>query len=299
MLAKLRYFRSVGPAALGPLKSAVASLPVLEKMGMSTALARRVDAGTLSAAFTVEQAGRRRFFKTHVHDEGRTTVRREHALLQALYPSPLQLELECIQTQEAEHTRLWLVMKALVHLEKPAAGLAVGLAASCAAVLAEQVRLGAVQAPEDSIASLLDEAWLALENLSELGLLSSFMQDQLEWALILIEIQIGWFAPVLCHGDLGPQNIMTDGQQLFLLDWEDAFWGVAGYDHLYWLSFFRHRSTYSRAMWGHTPLGKPLEFAVLLMIVLLKCQLSVLQQSHGENSLDFNQRLQEIVDLAA
>ena len=52
-------------------------------------------------------------------------------------------------------------------------------------------------------------------------------------------------------------------------------------------------------MWGQTPLGKPLEFALLLMIILLKCQLSVLQESHVQDCLDFNQRLQEIVDLAA
>lgn len=215
MLAKLRYFRSAGVAALAPLKLAVSPLPILEKMGMGTAHARRVYAGTLSAAFVAEHAGRCRFFKTHLLAQGRATMRREHAFLQALYPSPSQLELECIETQEAEHTRVWLVMKALLQPENPAASLAVGLAAACAAVLAEQVSLGEVTAPEDSMDSLLVEAWLALESLSGLGLLSSFMQDKLESALNLIDRHIGSFAPALCHGDLGPQNIMTDGQQLF------------------------------------------------------------------------------------
>ena len=49
------------------------------------------------------------------------------------------------------------------------------------------------------------------------------------------------FGRCLCHGDLGPRNIMSQGGGPVAIDREDAFWGVEGYDYLLWLTFLREQ----------------------------------------------------------
>jgi 5-methylthioribose kinase len=102
----------------------------------------------------------------------------------------------------------------------------------------------------------------------------------------------------LCHGDLGPENIMCQSDaRPVVIDWEDAFWGVEGYDYLYWLTFLRNRKYYTQDVLGRTSLGKEIEISILLLIVVLKSELSLRMDPKMTRQLSFEQRITEILAL--
>lgn len=295
MLSKLRYFLNEPDEAVSDLRSGIQASSVLLEIGFSDAAVSRVDTGTLSATFIVEKEEQRWFLKTHLDRHGQKTLLKESAILAAVYPE--ELSPKFVEVGNGEGKQDWLMMKALNPLQT---GFNVDESNRFETDLAGRLQgfKNVVLVPEeDSIAALQAEAWTALDNLSSHNLISSDIQRTVRLHLTRIENEIGNFAPCLCHGDLGPKNLMTDGRQVFAIDWEDAFWGVEGYDFLFWLTFFSNRRYYSPGIFGKTPLGKPLELAVLVMILLLKSELSFRDGSYLANSLSFNQRIQEIISL--
>ncbi len=90
---------------------------------------------------------------------------------------------------------------------------------------------------------------------------------------------------------------MFDGKTPVVIDWEDAFWGIEGYDYLFWLTFFDNRKYYSQKIFGKTPWGKEIEIAILILIVVLKSELSFRSNRYKENKLTFDERIVEILNL--
>jgi len=78
---------------------------------------------------------------------------------------------------------------------------------------------------------------------------------------------------------------------------EDGFWGIAGYDYLYWLSFFNNRKWLTRAALAHAPLAHADAVALLVVILVLKAWLAVCNGSYRRHSLSPNQRLREAINL--
>ena len=98
----------------------------------------------------------------------------------------------------------------------------------------------------------------------------------------------------LCHGDLSNKNIMCKNETLVIIDWEDAFWGPAGFDMANWLTFFDQRKYYTDGF-PQTLSEKCRSF--MLMCVLLKSWISYKNKSYFNNSLSFNERLGEILNM--
>ncbi|MBU1344805.1 MAG: aminoglycoside phosphotransferase family protein [Proteobacteria bacterium] len=293
MLSKLRYFSNEPDVSVTDLRSGINVSSVLAEIGISDAIVRKVDTGTLSAAFIAEKAGRRRFLKTHLDSHGQETLLKESVILAALYPE--ELSPQYVEMCSGTDKRNWLVMNAL---NPPLFDYTFDEVSSFAVELTSSLRgfkKVSLIPKEDSILTLLVEAWAALDNLSSHKLISSEIHRSVRSHLVLVDNEIGNYAPCICHGDLGPNNLMSDGSRVFAIDWEDAFWGVEGYDFLFWLTFFCNRKYYSTDIFGKTSLGKPLECALVVMILLLKSELSFRDGSYHANSLNFNQRIQEII----
>lgn len=252
-----------------------------------------VSGGTLGVCFFAYGEHGRRFLKTHGSMPwARDCLAKEISILDHLYGSSLAIE-----RIEKEDGRLLMLMDEL----KPAVETSVEQILD----LTELYTRSLVDFPDthlvpvvDNFASLLSEGQQALALLSERRLLSSGLQKQLADHLDALLRLAPHLTPCICHGDLGPKNILTDGKTLFAIDWEDAFWGFLGYDYLYWLTFFDNRRHHSPAMLGRTIWGKEAEISIIMLIVLLKCGLALRNNSHQGNVLTFEQRLGEIAALA-
>lgn len=145
---------------------------------------------------------------------------------------------------------------------------------------------------------LLGEAIKSSSHLFDLGLINSFTYKKLKENFTLLEAMVGYFNPIICHGDLSPKNIMeNDNGNAIVIDWEDAFWGFEGYDYLYWLTFFGNRKFYSKAILGHTIWTKKQEIAIMTLVILLKCELSFRMKNYHTNKLTFDERISEILHL--
>jgi hypothetical protein len=112
----------------------------------------------------------------------------------------------------------------------------------------------------------------------------------------MVKARLPTLSPIICHGDLSPRNIMAsrDGE-LYAIDWEDALWAVEGYDYLYWLTFFQNRRFYhSAGAFGVTGLGRDIEIALMISVVLIKGYIAALNGTNATNSLSLSQRIAEI-----
>jgi hypothetical protein len=101
----------------------------------------------------------------------------------------------------------------------------------------------------------------------------------------------------LSHGDFGPKNVMVRGAVPLAIDWEDAFWGIAGYDYLYWLTFMENRPFLQSAAFGRTGLGPDVERAILALVVLLKSYLAFCSGAYLDHAVPIQARIAEILEL--
>ncbi|MCA6112786.1 phosphotransferase family protein [Bradyrhizobium cenepequi] len=290
MFSKLRHARISRSGTVGGIipPRDVAQLSAL----LGSSAATPVKGGTLGATFLVLIDGHQHFAKTSVFADGEPALRKEAALLSALYGDRLHVETVEIGT------RYWLVTDALSHpLRPPTGDLLRALIVSWSNRLNDP-KVNAAIAAHDDFATLLHEGRVALSGLISGAHVSGKAQDWASACLDLLEYEKHRFVAFPCHGDLGARNLMVDGKGLVAIDWEDAFWGIEGYDYLYWLTFMAQRPHYSPTMFGHTPWQKEVEIAVLILIIVLKSWLSVLFGTHGGNDLDVNRRILEIVAFA-
>jgi len=293
VLSKLRYYQHQ-PDRVDPAGNSAPDASLLAAtLGEPSARPQAVGSGTLGAGFLLQQNGRRRFAKTNTLPEGRSTLEKEAAILTQIYGSLLHVER--IETVDGG-PRLWLVMDALSYPASPTDPKALlGLVTAYSAPL-QAIEMSAVPAGDD-FALLLQEGAHALEALTNAGHLTAAVGHWAGAQLALLGRELSNFPQVLCHGDLGPKNIMATSEGLVAIDWEDAFWGIEGYDYLYWLTFMDQRKHYGPSIFDRTPWGKDVDIAILALVILLKCQLSVLSGSVHDNRLSFDQRLQEIAAL--
>lgn len=295
MLSKLRYFNAATMAELKAEKALIDLAPVQRLLGVGTEHITPVAGGTLAAAFMVSGSGRPRFLKTHAATQGGGNLEKEAALLRQVYGRRLNVETFDASTQSVN--RLWLVMDWLTDVAGGvAANAAVNLIDGYARELSD-LREHRLVEPADNFSLLLDEGDKAVAALAARQLLDPAVQESVQARLALLRRHLDLFTPQLCHGDLGPANIMSDGRHLIAIDWEDAFWGFYGYDYLYWLTFFSNRKYYSKQCLGVTQWGFTIEIAIMVLIVVLKSELSMRTGSRISNALSFNQRIIEIISI--
>lgn len=232
-----------------------------------------VQGGTSGQCYKADIGGVPVFLKTHAN------IAREAAVTAAAYP---QMNVRLAGS--------WMISPWLAPA-KPAPQDVKTLIAQYSANLAGLSPVAVP--PEDDISRLLAYGYQALDTLD--------IADGTRAALRLLfddlNAALPGLARVMCHGDLGPKNIMAADGAFVAIDWEDAFWGVAGYDYLFWLTFFENRPHLHQYKPGGTPLGARLERAVLALIVALKCELSYRQNTHTGNAITFDARIREVLDL--
>jgi hypothetical protein len=287
----LRHFSSASDAGLEASKAAVDVGPLLTRLNANLDTLVRVQEGTLGICFTVRVGARPCFLKSYATDEGRGALEKEITLLGAAYAGRLRVAgIEC-------GNRLWMVMDVL---DRP--GAAAGVEDVLKTISRYEEHLspsvhGARMRPDDNMSSLMREADIALERMASRNLIGRDVARQVETHLHRLEQSLKSMSTVVCHGDLGPANLMCNEDGWVAVDWEDAFLGVEGYDFLYWLTFFDNRRHLGDHVFGLTPWPREVDVAMLTMIVLLKCDLSVRAGRVAGNTLTFDQRLGEMLAL--
>lgn len=297
MLSKLKFFSNASPGLLESTRLSIDTAPILIKIEQSNARISRVPDGTLNAGYITEFANEKLFLKTHLHSAGKNALQIEFSILSKLYGGEL-----CVRYLETPDVggieRGWLVMSCL----EPCTQLldihdARKLSEDLRARLDEPGLSNIANLPRNTMKDLIKSAWDSYVALRNDEFLSPDVLKKVASSLEILSKQADLLKPKICHGDFGPKNIMTWKKKLYVIDWEDIFWGFEGYDFLYWLTFFSNRKYFSDGVLGFTSLGRELERSVLLMIILIKSNLSRLDNSYKLNKLSFQDRLSEIIGL--
>lgn len=294
MLSKLRH-PGVAIHSIPPSNAHHLSAQIEAQFGSTLTELRRCNGGTSGISFIGKLSGQTRFFKTYSIPSGRVSLTREELFLKATSGERTDAHSFVVKTSQEE--RLWLNMKAL----QPSGALTPTAVLTLVAEQERSLNRLTNNCPlvhkHDDINYLVSEATLALSSLSELQLLSHDIQQKAQHYLKQLHLTFADWPRQLCHGDFGPENILSDAKGLVAIDWEDAIWGVQGYDYLYWLTFFDNRKWLSSKVLGQTSLGSTKEVAVMIMILLLKSALSIRNGSYLNNTISINQRLLEVLEL--
>ncbi|CAB3760180.1 phosphotransferase [Paraburkholderia humisilvae] len=296
MLSKLRHFTDGGGSDLASLRSRVDVRPALGAVGAPNAPFVAVSGGTLGVCFIATVDGRDRFLKSYASVQGKPNLEKEVRILTHLYGEMLSIRRIEVPEDE-EQTRVWLFMDALRPLDAPLGprdtqGLVEAYRAQLASLPADALQT------TDTLGTLIHEASRGISNLVSAGQLSSAIKHELSSRLVYLTQKWQSFSSCVAHGDLGPHNIMAADCRPVVIDWEDAFCGVDGYDYLYWLTFFENRRHYNKDILGRTPLGVEAEVALLAMILLLKSELSLRANTLAGNQISVEQRIGEVLALA-
>ncbi|MGY4429462.1 hypothetical protein ACVWWO_001939 [Bradyrhizobium sp. F1.13.1] len=297
MLSKLDFFERSEDKIGARRESEALQAAVKRRLQTSSrgVTVRPVSGGTLGVCFNLEVSGARRFLKTHLPTaQARANLAKEGEILVRLYGPAVVLDRFEVQ-REVGDTRLCLLMVELLPLTSPmSADEAAGMVRDYTRQLASKPPVTPAWGFED----YLEWSRRALGALAEQSLIGPGTAAEIDRLIALLQSKFDDLPRTLCHGDLGPKNIMTDGNRPIAIDWEDAFWGIAGYDYLYWLTFMDNRQFLRSAAFGRTGLPFNIERAILTVVVLLKSFLSVRSRAHLRHAVPIEARLAEVLELS-
>lgn len=244
--------------------------------------------GTLGVFFDVQTGPTRYFVKTHPPTSAhRATLIKEARLTGFLYGDILNAELAEINVNGTRYAIF--INDFLMPLSQNP---------TLPEITALLEKIHTTAPPPDIVArtsAIYTEFWEtaagALRELPRAGLLSAETARACAAHMALIAD-----APCdrLCHGDLSNKNIMCKNTASVIIDWEDAFWGPAGFDMANWLTFFDQRKYYVNNLLKTLP---PKCQSYMLLCVLFKSWISYKNKSYVNNSLSFDERLGEILAL--
>jgi hypothetical protein len=252
--------------------------------------------GTLGVCFQAEISGEKKFLKTHLSGtKARANLAKEADILLRLYGDAVPIDRFEIGAADGT-VRLCLLMPALAPLSAP-------MRPEEAAAMEREYHERLGEYLPDGLASSWDfdrylvHARRAMTVLLDQSLLQKGTASDLRRLIAQLEDGIADQPRRLCHGDFGPKNIMMNGAQPLVIDWEDAFWGIAGYDYLYWLTFMENRPFLRDAAFGRTGHKPALERAILAFVVLLKSFLAVRSGAYLNHAVSVQSRIAEVLDL--
>lgn len=295
MLGKIGFFETDDRPDIAADRARV--LPALRQQLQSSGRAVSVTpalGGTLGVCFDAEIAGEKRFLKTHLPGaDARASLAKEADVLVRLYGSTIVFDRFDVRLADGT-ARLCLLMPALLPLAGPMQP------AEAAAIAGEcSERLGDWRPDHlPSFQLYLASAARALETLSDSNLIEQATAAETRGLIARLEERFPKLPAALCHGDFGPKNIMLAGTELRVIDWEDAFDGIAGYDYLYWLTFMENRAFLPTAAFGRTGLAPDIERAILALVVLLKSYLAVCSDAYLKHAIPPQARIAEILELS-
>ena len=296
MLSKLRWNNSLSDVDIQRRREEIIPDRVLSSINWHNVVVERIDQGTLSASFTVHAGMDSAFLKTHLTSEGRLTLERESQFLGLIYAEALSNRVHSLY--EPDINQMWLMMP---FFERNQTQLrpdeVVCLLKSLELLKVQKLNNSIINAHHDNIYTLVEIGKLAHDNLSRFNMLDRNSQRQTKDALNFLDLYLPDLQPTLCHGDLSPFNIMRHNSELIIIDWEDVFLGVADYDYLFWLSFFENRRLYQHDPLRFISIDRRIAKALLILIVLLKCEIAWRSGSWSRHTLSFNERILEISKL--
>jgi hypothetical protein len=294
VLGKIAFFETHDRADLGADRMRIlpALLHHLQSWGHEVGITPE-PGGTLGICFDAIVSGEKRFLKTHLAGAAAyASLAREADILFRLYGK--MVVIDRFEFALANGTRrLCLLMAALTPLPSPMQPAdADAIARACSEQLTD------CQPPHlPTFEHYLASAAHALNILANRGFLSQTSATELQRLISVLEARNPTLPKALCHGDFGPKNIMRDGTELRVIDWEDCFLGVAGYDYLYWLTFMENRPFLQKAAFGRTGLAHDTERAILAVVVLLKSYLAVCSDAYLQHAVSPQVRMTEILEL--
>ena len=150
------------------------------------------------------------------------------------------------------------------------------------------------------ISDIFQESLNELDFFYKTNMYSEYLCDFLYEKMMFLKKSIDNYDRVLCHGDLSNNNIMRLSKSCddyVLIDWEDAFWGIKGYDYLYWLTFFDNKKWLSK----NNILLSGYEFDVceslILLILIIKNSIAYYSGKYLFNSVGMEDRILRTIEI--
>lgn len=296
MLNKLKHFQSnrivppVYPAA-GIHSAGDSIISLYAKLGNKIRLEPIVQ-GTLGLTFMCYGLSNEPcIVKTHLPGrEYMTALKKEANLLQTAYGDTINVTLRAFAVNNKEQLCLQMDMLQKMKADDVTPALVTEL------INVYQGRLANIKKDQlYGIEEIWTAAWEELTVLHNEHFLTNETYAAAKEKLAFLRNEFPHLERCVCHGDLSDLNIMGNkAGRLIAIDWEDAFWGCAGYDYLYWLTFFNHRRflQLDHKVSAHMP--RECAVSILTMIVVVKCAISFYSGSYQRNSLSMEDRLREI-----
>ena len=295
MLSKLHFFSHHDREEKDHLRNEVNPSEVLRSLDQTDFNFLRLAKGTLSASFLARAGDTSIFLKNPITSDGAANLHREAKILRHLYCDLLHVE--CVVVETAGMSQHWLVMSELEHYDRVITPVEIHAVLGRCMERLNCRNFADTERPIEIHRPLMAEAYAALSNLTDRSLIDRFLYDELYGYLRQLDEAWADLPKQLCHGDLGPENIMHIKGHPVIIDWEDLCVGFSGYDYLYWLTFMTNRQFYGDDMWQKTPLpNSQIERAVMIATVLLKTELASRSGGTDQLKLPPSVRLMEILD---
>lgn len=294
MLNKIVYFNSncVVKADMSKIISAFRRY-YEEKENTVEIFADNIAKGTLGVFFLCTIAGHEYFVKTHLDDENcRKSLIKESRLLKSIYQDEMVVDFFDIEIEGKAQT--YLIMDRLDKVEGQISIQELKVVLQNCYRKLKKVDLESI---EYKIEQLVEEAEVGLKELSKNNFFSSDIIWNLQLCIQYIKQISKERACLVCHGDLSNVNIMKHNDNYIILDWEDAFVGFEPYDIAYWMTFFQQRKNYNSTFFIENGLNTEDNKWLMIFVMLLKCWLSYKNKAYLNDSLTFQQRIEEVLNL--
>lgn len=298
MLSKVKHFNNVNhtfnKADTTNLVSAL--IKELENNNEKIRLIEANAGGTLGIFFIAEINGNKKFVKTHLNgEEYRNNLIKEINILSVVYGDKLKIDRKDIECQGRIQT--FLIMD---YLDKPSVLIDINIVENCIQYCNNKL---ANYSDNDRIINytfdnVIEEGKKSVKLLFEANKISDDVKKKCEDAINIIEGKKSYYKPIISHGDLSNVNVLEHNGELIVIDWEDALWAFDQYDFLYWLTFYSQRKYYSTNVFKSRNIDENWGKCVMALIVLVKSALSYKRNSYLNNSISFEERLNEIFQIS-
>lgn len=298
MLSKVKHFNNVNytfnKADTTNLVSAL--IKEFENNNEKIRLIEANAGGTLGIFFIAEINGNKKFVKTHLNgEEYRNNLIKEINILSVVYGDKLKIDRKDIECQGRIQT--FLIMD---YLDKPSVLIDINVVENCIQYCNNKL---ANYSDNDRIINytfdnVIEEGKKSVKLLFEANKISDDVKKKCEDAINIIEGKKSYYKPIISHGDLSNVNVLEHNGELIVIDWEDALWAFDQYDFLYWLTFYSQRKYYSTNVFKSRNIDENWGKCVMVLIVLVKSALSYKRNSYLNNSISFEERLNEIFQIS-
>lgn len=249
--------------------------------------------GTLGIFFELDIDGKRKFVKTHQPGNShRENLMNESDIMFLLYQDVIGFER--IDVTVCGKTATFMIMDYLLPMSCP---LGLWQIRERIAGYLIKIPVGGTRV-KYTFRNILEAGRESLEILYKKGFLEEPVYESCKKSTVYVAEQYSRLKPAVCHGDLSNVNIMLapDGTPV-IIDWEDALLAFEEYDFLYWLTFFSQRKYYSPELFAQFGIERELGVGVMVLIIIIKSEMSRRNGDYKRNSLSFQRRIEEVFDM--